>query len=343
MDPNPQYSALSSWVLLIAKAIDSYGLDSADLFARCRLDHTRLRDPGARFSYAGVTRLWDLAEQVTRDPGFGLTVASLWHPTTLHALGYSWFASNNLQEAYERLQRYARFISTAANGALQIEKSANSYCLVLDPSRMKVRPARVAIDAGLGMILKMSRAAYGQQFRVLRVSLQHEAPGDKQYLEKFNDLLGAPVAFSQPQNAIWLDPEMVAEALATANPELARVSDQIVTDYLAQLDRNDVTMRVKSKLIERLPGGKVSEEGIASSINVSQRSLQRKLKKQGMSFTQLLENTRRELSLQYVRDPQYSLHEVSFLLGFAEPGNFSRAFKRWYGQSPSQFRQDSLS
>ena len=62
-----------------------------------------------------------------------------------------------------------------------------------------------------------------------------------------------------------------------------------------------------------------------------------------MSFTQLLENTRRELSMQYVRDPQHSLNEVAFLLGFAEPSNFSRAFKRWYGQSPSQYRQDSLS
>jgi AraC-like DNA-binding protein len=343
MDPNPQYSVLSSWVLLIAKAIDSYGLDSADLFAKCRLDHTRLRDPGARFSYAGVTRLWELAAKLTRDPCIGLTVASLWHPTTLHALGYAWFASNSLQEAYERLQRYARYISSAANGALKIEKSKASYCLILDPQRMKVRPARVAIDAGLAMIMNMSRAAYGGQFRALRVSLQHEAPEGEKNRQRFNDMFGAPVTFAQPENALWLDPQMVAESLATANPELARVNDRIVTDYMAQLDRNNVTMRVKSELIERLPGGKVSEEGIASSINVSQRSLQRKLKQQGMSFTQLLENTRRELSVQYVRNPQYSLHEVAFLLGFAEPGNFSRAFKRWYGQSPSQFRQDSLS
>jgi AraC-like DNA-binding protein len=343
MDSNPHFSALSSWVLLIAKAIDSYGFDSADLFARSGLDHSRLRDPGARFSYAGVTRLWELATEVTGDPGFGLTVSSLWHPTTLHALGYSWLASNNLQEAYERLQRYARFLNTAANGAVRIEKSVESYCLILDTSRMKITPAAASIDAGLGMILNMSRAAYGERFQAVRVSLRHDAPGGAKYLQRFDDLVGAPVAFAQPENALWLDPGMVTEALVTANPELARVSDRVVTDYLAQLDRNDVTMRVKSKLIERLPGGKVSEEGIASSINVSQRSLQRKLRKQGMSFTQLLENTRRELSLQYVRDPQHSLHEVAFLLGFAEPGNFSRAFKRWYGRSPSQFRQDSLS
>ncbi len=343
MDSNTHFSAISSWVLLIARAIDSYGCDSAEMFARVGLDYSRLRDPGARFSYAAVTRLWGLATEVTRDPGFGLTVAKLWHPTTLHALGHSWFASNNLAEAYERLQRYARFINTAANGALQIEKSADSYCLILDPSRMKLAPAPVAIDAALGMILNLSRGAYGEHFRPIRVSLQHDAPDGAKYLKRFNDLFGAPVAFAQPENALWLDPGMVTESLATANPELARVNDRIVTGYLARLNRNDVTMRVKSKLIERLPSGQVSEEGIASSINVSQRSLQRKLKEQGMSFTQLLENTRRELSMQYVRNPQHSLNEVAFLLGFAEPSNFSRAFKRWYGQSPSQFRQDSLS
>jgi len=71
--------------------------------------------------------------------------------------------------------------------------------------------------------------------------------------------------------------------------------------------------------------------------------LQRKLSEQGISFTQLLDNTRRELSREYVRNPQHPFHEIAFLLGFAEPGNFSRAFKRWYGKSPSQYRQDSLS
>lgn len=343
MDSNTRYTALSSWVLLIARAIDSYDCNSVELFARAGLEHSRLRDPGARFSYAAITRLWGLATEVTRDPCFGLTVAGLWHPTTLHALGYSWFASNNLAEAYQRLQRYARFVNTAASGTMQIESSADSYCLILDPSRMKLTPATAAIDAGLAMILNLSRGAYGERFKPIRVSLQRDAPGGAKNVKRFNDLFTAPVAFAQPENALWLDPQMVAEPLATANPELARVNDGIVTDYLAQLDRNDVTMRVRSKLIERLPGGQVSEEDIASSINVSQRSLQRKLKERGMSFTRLLESTRRELSMQYVRDPQHSLNEVAFLLGFAEPSNFSRAFKRWHGQSPSQFRQDSLS
>jgi AraC-like DNA-binding protein len=135
-----------------------------------------------------------------------------------------------------------------------------------------------------------------------------------------------------------IDPAVVSESLATANPELVRVNDQVVTDYLARLDREDVIMRVRSELIERLPSGQVDEADIASSVNLSRRSLQRKLRERGVSFSELLDSSRRELGLQYVRDPQYSLNEVAYLLGFAEPGNFSRAFKRWYGKSPSQYR-----
>jgi AraC-like DNA-binding protein len=339
MHPSTHFSALSSWVLLIAKAIDANGLDSRELFAKAGLDYKKLRDPVARFSFPAVVRLWQFATETTRDPGFGLSVASYWHPTTLHALGYSWLASKNLEEAFERAVRYSRIVNTAANGMLRIERSAAGYCLVIDGGGLKPHPASASLDAALAMLMVMSRAAYGEDFRPLRVSLQRDKPEGHQ---RFSDFFSAPVDFSQAENAMWLDPEVVAEPLVTANPELVRINDQIVIDYLAQIDRSDVTMRVKAELIERLPNGQVGEEEIASSIHVSRRSLQRKLREQGISFTQLLENTRRELGLQYVRDPQHSFNEIAFLLGFAEPGNFSRAFKRWYGKSPSQFRRDSL-
>lgn len=93
--------------------------------------------------------------------------------------------------------------------------------------------------------------------------------------------------------------------------------------------------------IDRLPSGRVDEDDIAASINMSRRSLQRKLKQQGISFSGLLDSSRRELGLQYVRDSRHSLNEIAYLLGFSEPGNFSRAFKRWYRKSPSQYRHDS--
>jgi AraC-like DNA-binding protein len=203
-----------------------------------------------------------------------------------------------------------------------------------------VEPVDAAVDAVLAMLLIMCRSTYGANFRLRRVSIEHSRPPAS---EGFEELFAAPVEFGQLENSMWIAPEIMLEPLATANPELVRINNRIVTDYLAQLDRADIGMQVRSKLIEHLPGGHANEADIASSINVSQRSLQRKLKDQGMSFTQLVENTRRELGLQYVRDPQHSFNEIAFLLGFTEPANFSRAFKRWYGKTPTEYRQLSLS
>ena len=336
MDLSTHFTALSSAVLLLARAIDSCGYDSRELFAKVGLDHSKLKDPLARFSYPAVTRLWALARDTTGDPCLGIKAASFWHPTTLHALGYSWLASNTLEEAFEGMSRYARLLNTGAQDVLKLRKTADAFHLILDPKTMKPQPHSVAIDSSMAMIMTMCRTAYGENLRPIRVSFQHQNPGSSSC---FTDFFDAPVGFGQPETAMLLDLQVVSTPLTTANPELVRVNDQIVTDYLAQLDRDDVSMQVRAKLIERLPGGQVSEEEIANSIHVSQRSLQRKLKEQGMSFTQLLENTRSELGLQYVRDPQRSFNEIAFLLGFSEPGNFSRAFKRWYGKSPSQYRE----
>ena len=187
-------------------------------------------------------------------------------------------------------------------------------------------------------ILIMCRTAYGSKYRPRRVTMRHDDPGCP---DQFAELYKMPVEFSAERYAMYIDRAVATEALTTANPELVRVNDQVVTDYLARLDRSDVVMRVKSKLIDRLPSGQLDEGEIAESINLSRRSLQRKLKQQGVSFSGLLDSSRRELGLQYVRDSQHSLNEIAYLLGFSEPGNFSRAFKRWYGKSPSRYREQA--
>lgn len=332
------FSVISSSVLMIARALDSYGEDSRELFKRAGLDHDRLRQPLARYSYTSIQRLWKIAVEATGDRCFGLRVASFWHPTTFHALGYSWLASNNLEEGFDRLVRYSSVLNTAAKGAVRLEKSRNTLCLAVVNDSIFPPPQPAAMDAGMSTILTMCRAAYGSRFRPRRVTMRHEDPGCP---EQFAELYKMPVEFSAERYAMYIDRTVAAEPLTTANPELVRVNDKVVTDYLAGLDRSDVVMRVRSKLIERLPSGQLDEGDIAESINLSRRSLQRKLKKQGTSFSGLLDSSRRELGLQYVRDSQHSLNEIAYLLGFSEPGNFSRAFRRWYGKSPSQYREQA--
>jgi len=329
------YSVISSSVLMIAKAVDSYGQDSRIIFRHAGLNYERLTQPLARYSYTSFQRLWSVAVEATGDACFGLRVASFWHPTTFHALGYSWLASNNLAEGFDRLVRYSSMVNTATKGMLKIEKSADTFCFSIAKGHVFPPPQPAAMDAGMAAILIMCRAAYGNNFRPQRVSMRHASPGCD---EQFAKLFRAPVEFSQQRYAMYIDSKVANESLTTANPELVRINDQVVTDYLAKLDRGDIIMRVRSKLIERMPSGRVDEADIAAAINLSQRTLQRRLKTRGVSFNGLLDSSRSDLGLQYVRDSQNSLNEIAYLLGFSEPGNFSRAFKRWYGKSPSVYR-----
>lgn len=109
-------------------------------------------------------------------------------------------------------------------------------------------------------------------------------------------------------------------------------------EYLTGLEGIQIMVKARAKLVERLPSGEFSEQGIAKALNVSVRSLQRKLKEEGTTFKTLVDETRRDLALQYIKDSTASINEMAYLLGYSEHANFSRAFKRWTGVTPSAAR-----
>src|SRR5262249_21770434 len=122
--------------------------------------------------------------------------------------------------------------------------------------------------------------------------------------------------------------------LPTANPVLLRVNEQVLTHYLAGLASTELAVRVQSKVMHLLPSGEVEEETIARSLNLSRRSMQRKLSREGVTFRQLVDNTRKQLAEQYLKDSTLVVSEVAYLLGFSEVSSFSRAFRRWTGSAP---------
>ena len=115
--------------------------------------------------------------------------------------------------------------------------------------------------------------------------------------------------------------------------------DLKIGELIGRLDKNNITTQVKSKLLDLLPSGHSTEEAVIQALHLSQRTLQRKLKEEGTTFKELLDETRRELAKEYVNDTSLSFSEITYLLGFSEQSNFTRAFKRWQGQSPSAYRQ----
>jgi AraC-like DNA-binding protein len=330
----PEITTLGSVAGLIATTLRACGCDPEPLFVAAGLDSDKITDPNARFPMLRMQKLWKLAIEATGDPCLGLAAARQFQPALLHGLGLAWLVSDTLLDAFGRLVRYARLINNALDFRLE-EQPDFVYLVIVLP---KTRPPDfeyAALDLGMAAFLRMCQITAGHHLLPRHVSLQRPEPPCP---AQFEEIFGPSIDYRAPSNRVCFDRQLLTRHLASANPELARINDQVVVDYLARFDRASIAMQVRSKIIHQLPDGIPTQETIADTLHVSLRSLQRKLKEEDTSFRDLLEDTRQQLALQYLRDSRRSIGEITYLLGFTEPSNFTRAFKRWTGKSPAQYR-----
>ncbi len=330
----PEITTLGSVAGLIATTLHACGCDPEPLFVAAGLDLSRATDPHARFPMMRMQKLWKLAVEASGDPCLGLTAARMFQPALLHGLGLAWLVSDTLLDAFGRLVRYARLINSALDFRME-EQPDSVYLVTVLPETLPPDFQYAAIDLGMASFLRMCQITAGHPILPRSTTLQRPTPPCP---AQFEDVFGASIEYGAPVNRLCFDRDLLTRHLASANPELARINDQVVMDYLARFDRDSIAMQVRSKIIHQLPDGIPKQEVIADTLHVSLRSLQRKLKEEDTSFRDLLEDTRQQLALQYLRDTRRSIGEITYLLGFSEPSNFTRAFKRWTGKSPVQYR-----
>jgi AraC-like DNA-binding protein len=157
--------------------------------------------------------------------------------------------------------------------------------------------------------------------------------------KKYESYFRAPIKFDAETDSITFPADAVDKRLPIGNPHLAALSDQYIATYLADLDKNNIVQRVKGAIIEMLPSGGVSDEKVAKRLNMSTRSLQRKLQGAHTTFGKLLDEVRQEVAEHYIHDSNVSLSEIAFVLGYSEYSSFWRAYKRWKKASPSAIRK----
>ncbi|MEA3277988.1 MAG: AraC family transcriptional regulator [Pseudomonadota bacterium] len=319
---------------LLCGLLEFHGFDPSSCLKNAGISPEQLDDPSARLSDEAVDRAWLYAQTVISDPCFGLHAHRCWHPSQLGALGYAWLASSSLRTALERLSRYARTVADRAS--VTVENRDRGLMVRLDAEQQQEKEIPAMVDATLTMIVDMCRVNSGETLDPVEVNLRRPPPV---CAGRYFGYFRCPVKFDAHENNIILPLDAVDKRLPGANAVLARMHDQVLTDYLAHLDQSDIVARIQAEIIDGLPSGPVSQDGVARSLHMSERTLQRRLKGLDTSFGDILETTRRELALKYLQERDMSLLEISYLLGFADPSSFSRAFKRWTGQAPSEARQ----
>ena len=329
-----QPTTLSTWALLVWQELKERGIDAQGVFERAGLEVKKLSEPTSRYPMRKMHRLWQEVLNETEDPLVGISIGRKWNPTTFHAFGFAWLASASLHDAIHRMERYCKIF----NDAMEVDL-APAGANYLFRASSKANPEILhacAIDASLVALLKMFRAICGKHFHPLEVSLRAPKTPASGALE---DYFQCPIHFAR-DDSYWLISQIdLDRTLITGNEELAHVNDNIALEYLSSLNKAQIIPAVQHAITSELPSGKVSEKHIASKLNMSPRTMQRKLEAENQTFSKLLQSQRKSLARRYLLDRRMSLTEISYVLGFSEQASFTRAFKRWYGVPPSAYKE----
>ncbi|WP_072430240.1 MULTISPECIES: AraC family transcriptional regulator [unclassified Pseudomonas] len=323
----------SSWAMGIVKALEMDGLDCRAMFGQLGLDFEALDDPDARFPQDSMTRLWQLAVELSGNPAIGLNMGKIVRPASFHVVGYALMSSRTLLEGFQRLVRYQRIIAESAEASIrQIE---GHYGLVLAVHGDHLPPTRQSTEASLACALSLCNWLTGRTLHPVKVLFQGPEPLDP---TPYRQAFPAPLMFNAPYDALIFERADMEVPLPTANEAMALLHDRFAGEYLARFSESRVTHKARQALCRLLPQGEPKRDVVAQALHLSQRTLQRRLQEEGTSFQHLLDDTRRELAEQYLTQPDMTLLEIAYLLGFADPSNFFRAFRRWFDTTPGEYR-----
>ncbi len=327
------HTGLRSIAHIFKSLLEINGLDAARLLKEAGLETSTSDDPNARTSVKATDELLIRAASLIPDEAWGLQAARCWHPGNLGVLGHAWLASETLRTGLTRIARYWHIVGSRADASVDDTGDGCRFTHHLETDEPVI--AVVVPDIALSVALSMCRTNAGDALCPVQVTLRRARPADVGPWERF---YGCKVQFGAKDNSFTLAKSDADRPLPTANRPLAGVFDGLLTEQLAKLSKSDVVSRCKAEFLQQLASGEPNADDIAQRLHMSPRSLQRKLAEVDTTYKQLVDETRRDMALGYVADRTKSITDITFLLGFSGQSAFTRAFKRWTGMSPTDYR-----
>lgn len=246
-------------------------------------------------------------------------------------------SSRSVRDALARAVRYQKIVGSALTLS---QKDCAEGSLISFVSRGNELPvASEGYDAALALMAATLRSITAIPIVPLYVEFCYAEPPD---LLPYDTAFNCPLRFAGKQYQICIDHSALDLPLMFASQGMVEQHEEMLDKAINALDDAPLSNRVSQFIGHHLPGGEPSILQAAQALNISPRTLQRRLHLEGRSFRTLLDELRKTLALGYVATPNMQLQEITFLLGFSDHSNFYRAFRRWYGCAPGSFREQAL-
>jgi len=288
-------------------------------------------DLEARIPVSAALAMLDGAVALTRDPDLGLRAALEAETGEFDLLEYLACSATSIAESVPLLARYSRLLNDGLDISLE---RVGGRVILRFASRVPLN--RAAADFQLASFYRgFAREPPG---RPAEVWLAHDEPSDRTLAERAFD--GALLRFSAPCDAIVFDAALVDQQVPKPDRKLHELLRRLAEERIAELPiAEPLTQLVRERIAAELAGGDPCAEHIAGTFHMSRRTLVRRLEQEGTCFKAILDDLRSGLARRYLAIDRLGVSEVAALLGFSDAPAFTRAFRRWSGQSPSDYRR----
>ncbi|HEY9819069.1 MAG TPA: AraC family transcriptional regulator [Candidatus Obscuribacterales bacterium] len=250
------------------------------------------------------------------------------------AFGLAWKSATNLRGSYERAERYARLLTSVST--YEVEMVDQGALMHLHRAGERRLGMRLSNEATIASIVSISRQVSTTVFKPLAVYFKHPAPN---VIENHEVYFGCAVHFDADKDALLVSHESLQTANQLGDESISKFFDTHLEAELSKLaDVNSLEQRIRIHVSRCLSEGVPTISDVAGHFSMSGRTLQRRLLDLGYSYQTLVDESGRQLAERLLQQTDYSLAEVAFMTGFSEQSAFTRAFKRWSGQTPRSFR-----
>jgi AraC-like DNA-binding protein len=275
--------------------------------------------------------LYNAVHEISDDPGIGLKLGSEERPERYSPVDIAAIYSRSFGDALKRIARYKRLVSPQEIRIVEGRECAVEFVWLL----AETTEEPTWIDMCFAWTITIGRRGTGRSIHPSRVEFRRPEAQRRVY----EDYFGCPVEFGARRNKLFFHAEDVREPFVTHNPELLElVAPQLEAELKQQLADRSLREQAKGILKRLLAGQKPRLEDVAVELRVSARSLQRHLLEEGITFHSLVEEARREIAQHYLSQSSLELNETAYLLGYEDPNSFIRAFHKWEGTSPGEWR-----
>jgi AraC-like DNA-binding protein len=320
---------------LVIARLKSAGVSVAPLLKRARLTPEQIAEPDERLSVRSQITLLDEAAIALKDDCIGFTLARDFDLRKIGLVYYVMASSQTLGDALRRVARYSKI----TNEALVFRyREANRLIVSLSYSGVSRHSDRHQIEFCLFAVIRICRALTGQDLVPQHFLLSHHRPKATAEMVRF---AGTNVEFGAETDEFSLSADALKLPLIHSdtylNDVLLKNCEAVLADRRAAL--SSLRTQVENATSSSLPHGRVSVKDIAHNLGISERTLARKLSDEGMKFTEILQDLRRDLAIRYLDDRNLHLSKIAWLLGYQDVSAFTHAFKRWTGKTPSEMRR----